>query len=113
MKPIFVYVEWSESNLFNEKSIYTFQEFETLCLCELKTKQTGGYTKTKIEVLFSNGLSYGCRLDICQDTPNFYQHAKAVIETYESRIKDYNNDNKFIIEQTRACYGLLKAVDWN
>ncbi len=111
MKPIFVYVEYSESNLFDEKAIYPFNQFETLCICELKTKETAGYTKTKIEVLFSNGLSYGCRLDLHRDTPNFQQHARAFIETFENRIKNYD-DNKFLIEQTRSCYGFLKAIDW-
>jgi hypothetical protein len=106
VKPLFVYVYWSESNDFEEKSLLPFHEFELKAKMVAFLYQDHGYCKTKINVLFSNGAEYGCRLDLSpSDTQCFKQHSLRMIDWVESdkdsHVQDYAPNAEF-----------LKTVTW-
>lgn len=43
MKPIFVYIHWSENAVFKEKSLMPFKEFEWDCRLDLCLKEDRGF----------------------------------------------------------------------
>lgn len=104
IKPIFVYVFWSESNNFIEKGLYNFKEFELKARIAAIENGDYGYCKTKIQVLFSNGDDYACRLDLAtNDDTGFKQHAANVINYQEQNHKD----------EKCEYVNFLKAINWD
>ena len=79
-KPVWVQVLWSEYSRFKENELMTYIDFEIRALKAAIKKGYGkGYWKTKINVLFDDGNTYECRLDLApHDTHGFEHHAKSV-----------------------------------
>jgi len=60
-----VRVIWSESFIFEDETTYTYAEYTKRAKqVEIENGTEGGYCKTKIEIIYSNGFEYGCRHDI-------------------------------------------------
>jgi hypothetical protein len=106
MKPVWVKVEWSESNKFQDNELVPFEEFEKRCRnVARKTGSNNGYTKTKCEILFDNGARYGLRLDLAEnDDHGFEDRAKKTIAWYENQEATGKMDE--YVE-------FLKKVDWS
>lgn len=66
MKPIFVQAIWSECNLFEDKTIYEFEEFEAMAADAVKSGRLG-FCKTKVCVLCDTGDRFEFRLDLSED----------------------------------------------
>ena len=62
MKPTHVFVEFSESP-FLKTTVYPFHEFETIA-SNISDDTECYCCKTKVMVMFDNGESYRCRLDV-------------------------------------------------
>ncbi len=74
MKPLFVYVLWSENQAFQNNSLHKFKTFETISKRVAHEVGTdNGYDKTKIKVLFDNGEYSEVRLDLCADGDTCYR----------------------------------------
>lgn len=80
-KPSYVKVEWSESREFKEGEEIPFQQFERRCRNLVSSHVDRGYDKTKIEVAFENGDTYGCRLDLGKTSDwGYIDHMNQMIE---------------------------------
>ena len=66
MKPIFVQAIWSECNLFEEKAIYEFEEFEAMAAEAVKSGRFGYMCKTSVCVLCDTGDRFEFRLDLSE-----------------------------------------------
>lgn len=74
MKPLFVYVIWSENQAFQNNSLHEFKTFESMSKRVAHEVGTdNGYDKTKIKVLFDNGEYSEVRLDLCADGDTCYR----------------------------------------
>lgn len=74
MKPLFVYVLWSENQAIQNNSLHEFKEFETMSKRVAHEVGTdNGYDKTKIKVLFDNGEHHVVRLDLCAGGDTCYR----------------------------------------
>jgi len=89
--PTSVYVEWSESPRFTDKTTYPFDRFEWISE-GIAQSIDYGYSKTNITVIFNNGAEYTCRLDINKECKRFMQHAKSLIRYYRKREAENNLD---------------------
>jgi len=69
VKPLYVYVFWSESGDIEDKSLYTFINFEDKARrVAAAIPANSGYAKTKIKLITSDGLDHGhLRLDLATD----------------------------------------------
>jgi hypothetical protein len=103
IKPLFVYVLWSESGEFEENSLLKFEDFERKAVnVGLSHDPEGGYYKTKINVLFDDGSEYGCRLDLCpNEAHGFRIHAYNFIRYY----KQFGDSEENV--------AFLSSIDWN
>ncbi|MEQ9436037.1 LPD25 domain-containing protein [Hyphomonas sp.] len=107
-KPIFVYVCWSESERFPEKTLWRFERFEELAAQVAQAHRTGGYLKTNVTVIFSGGEDYVCRLDLApHDAQGFEHHAKRFISEFD------RCDDAFTKENNQPLADFLKTIDWN
>lgn len=59
-----VRVEWSESGAFNDNTEYSVENYNWLAKLAEEEHKTGGYLKTKVTVIYSNGVEYALRHDI-------------------------------------------------
>ncbi len=105
MKAVWVKVEWSESDKFDNNELIPFEEFEQRCRdVARKTGRNNGYTKTKCEILFDNGARYGLRLDLAEnDDHGFKDRAQKTIAYQEK--KDPGIMDKYV--------EFLKQIEWN
>ena len=107
--PVDVLVHWSESGEFPfENKTYSFEEFERTAALAA-SKATDCYDKTKITVIFSNGIEYGCRLDLAvHDKKGFRDHCNKMI-------RDANTPEG-LDYYTRMglmdCVNFLKSIAW-
>jgi hypothetical protein len=105
-KPISVQVLWSESHLFKDNEILSFENFETKAL-RVVNQNMGGYRKTSIMVEFDDGEKYGCRVDLARiDELGFQDHVEKVIKHYEL------NKNKRDILGTKLLCEFLSQIDF-
>jgi hypothetical protein len=89
IKPLFVYVNWSENGAFKEKSLMDFEEFERACFsASADLDPSKGYDKTSIQVLFSDGSQYGARVDLNFKCRGFKEHAQIMIEGRKRLVKN-------------------------
>lgn len=110
-KPIFVYVVWSESGDIPDRELYTFADFELKALGVAMAYTTGGYLKTKVQVLFSDGECYECRLDLAKnDTHGFRQHAESMVRHFDKAAA--KDPEEFTVKCYRNCVDFLKSIDW-
>ncbi|MFA0210017.1 LPD25 domain-containing protein [Vibrio artabrorum] len=84
IKPLTVFVHWSESRAFDSDTEYDFADFETKALAVAKTNLLGGYDKTKVTVKFDNGHEHECRLDLgCGGNDHgFAEHCLSTLNYY-------------------------------
>ena len=65
-----------------------------------------------VNVLFDNGDSYKCRLDLePRDTHGFEHHARQLIYWFE-RNKGDLNDAEYHMKIYKANYEFLKTIEW-
>ena len=108
MKPLFVYVLWSESGKFNEKELLTFDEFEKKAFIAAMSYGDTGYLKTKIDVLFNDGSKYHCRLDLAQnDEHGFMHHCFQMMNRYQA-MKDDSCEQDYLAEN----YIFINKIEW-
>ena len=106
-KPLFVYVNWSESGDFEEKSLMSFQDFESKCYEITKDwEYPRGYDKTSITVLFSNGDEYKARVDLNHNCRGFKQHAESLIG-FRNRCRE---EGKKLSNNMTECEDFLETV---
>ncbi|WP_049778721.1 LPD25 domain-containing protein [Erwinia tasmaniensis] len=107
--PVDVLVHWSESGDFPfENKTYSFEEFERAAALAA-SKTTEFYDKTKITVIFSNGIEYGCGLDLAaHDKKGFRDHCNKMIR--------YSDTPEGLDYYTRMglidCVNFLKSITW-
>lgn len=86
IKPLFVYINWSESPEFEENSLVDFDNFELKCFSiTSRMEPNEGYDKTDIEVLFSDGSRYGARVDLDPGCRGFKDHAQNRIKSSKEK----------------------------
>ena len=72
IKPLFVFVNFSENEAFEDNGLWDFSVFESKCWSITEKMQpNNGYDKTDVEVLFSNGGRFGVRLDLAPECRGF------------------------------------------
>ncbi len=108
-KPVWIQVLWSESRLFKDNDLLPFVDFEIRAhKAAIKVGYDKGYDKTKINVLFDDGNSYQCRLDLApHDTHGFEHHAEKFIRWYERQ-----EDDSPMQDAYAGNYNFLKQVVW-
>ncbi|MHB9331403.1 LPD25 domain-containing protein [Phytobacter ursingii] len=107
--PVEVLVHWSESGVFPfEKKTYSFTEFEEKA-AYAASLTTEFYDKTKITVRFSNGIEYGCRIDLAaHDKKGFRDHCQKVIAYSET-----DEGHSFYTRiGLMDCVEFLKTITW-
>lgn len=111
--PVWVQVLWSESGEFDDNELVPYIQFEERAFKAAKKHgYDGGYYKTKVNVMFSNGDNYECRLDLApRDTHGFTHHAKRLISWFETN-KGNEDDAEYHVKVYKANYDFLKQVDW-
>lgn len=115
VKPLWVYVYWSESSEFKDKELLPFAEFERIAKrAAMAVGEGNGYDKTKIRVLFSDGEYYDTRLDLCPgEDHGFRSYCNSMIEWIGSEryLNTYEHD-----KQTKGMYIKLKdyieSIEW-
>jgi len=119
-KPVWVQVRWSECGRFKEGELIPFMEFERKAYEAAMRKarnmqpmeQYCGYYKTKVNVLFDDGNTYECRLDLApRDTVGFRDHAEQLIQYYEKQ-EDDSSEQDYVVQAYKANYEFLKTVVW-
>jgi hypothetical protein len=117
MKPLFVYVLWSENQAFQSNSLHEFKTFETMSkrvAHEVGTEN--GYDKTKIKVLFDNGEQHVVRLDLCADGDTCYRdYVKQQInwigsENFRTSYSNYKLTYESYIKYKQE---FLLKIDWD
>lgn len=110
IKPLFVYVEWSESIHFEDKSLLVFEEFERIAH-EVAMGHTTGYLKTQVYVLFDSGKRYECRLDLGQeDCKGFMNYVERLVNHYETSRRTEGESAKEFVTLYSATYSLLRRI---
>lgn len=109
-RPVWVQVIWSESGAFEENELMPFIDFEILALDAVIGKgKDEGYWKTKIKVLFDDGNSYECILDLASDCIHgFMHHAKNLIDSFENSEDDGGSEYYFYEKN----YRFLRQIVW-
>ncbi|HYD90470.1 MAG TPA: LPD25 domain-containing protein [Flavobacterium sp.] len=109
-KPVWVQVLWSESDQFKENELMPFIDFEIKAhKTAIKKGYDEGYWKTKVRVLFDDGQSYECRLDLApSDTHGFEHHVSNMINWVE---KHGNKANHPANLYKKNC-DFLKSIRW-
>jgi len=114
--PVWVHIHWSESRKFGENELMPFIEFERRAEEVAISRSRNvpamqSYTehyKTMANVLFDDGNSYECRLDLAlRDRLGFKDHALRLIDYYERQQSD-----SYVIQTYKANYEFLKQVNW-
>jgi len=105
MKAIKVKINWSESNELNNLGECSFFIFEAVAKAVAEEKKFG-YDKTNVTVKFDDGSEYTARLDL-GDVKTFKDHAKSLIEWFESREEGCKT-----AEIYRSNYEFLKQVEF-
>ncbi|MCY9829320.1 LPD25 domain-containing protein [Vibrio chagasii] len=112
IKPLTVFVHWSESRAFDSDTEYDFADFEAKALEVAKTNPLGGYDKTKVTVTFDNDHQHECRLDLgcggndqgfaehCLSTLNYYHIHKG--ETDKRWLNDKHHQQLIRVIRTYA-----------
>lgn len=73
-KPLWVYVEWSESTVLTKKSLLSFFDFEMACKkAVIELGVDNGYYKTMVQVLFDDGISHKARMNLSPQEDNDFQ----------------------------------------
>ena len=111
-KPTHVLVHWSESLRFpRENVIMTFVEFEeTAARVAWDNRHDGCYDKTKITVLFNDGSTYACRIDLKKgDELGFRDHVGQFIRGHEEGRHDRFPNR----EQFDEMCAFLKGIDFD
>lgn len=111
--PVWVQVIWSESNKFKDMQLLPFNKFEKIAM-NVARKNTidQAYDKTKVNVLFSSGDEYQCRLDLAHgDTHGFKHHALGLIKYYENQDDD-SAEQDYVVQAYKDNYDFLKNVVW-
>ena len=109
--PVSVTVIWSESSAFTDGRSYVFEEFEFSALRVALAHTSGGYLKTKVAVLFSDGESYICRLDLAKDDDhNFRHHVASVLRYWTQRAKEEPDD--YATKAYAPCVAFLQDITW-
>jgi len=110
-KPTHALVHWSESTRFpGENALMTFATFEeTAARAAWANPPRGCYDKTQVTILFSDGSSYGCRIDLKQgDERGFRDHVEQFIRGHEGGCHD-NWPNR---EAFNELCTFLKDIDF-
>jgi|688.fasta_scaffold230584_4 hypothetical protein len=117
MKPLFVYVLWSENQAFQNNSLHEFKTFETISKrVAHKVGTDNGYDKTKIKVLFDNGEQHEVRLDLCADGDTCYRDYVAQEIKYigsEKFINTYSHDKQTFDMYTKYKQEFLLQINWD
>ncbi len=108
-KPVWVQVLWSESNKFKDNELIPFAEFESRAFkVAMKVGYGNGYDKTKVNVLFDDGVQYQCRLDLAHsDTHGFEHHAKNLMRWYDKQQDDSSEQDLYADN-----YNFMKQIEW-
>ena len=97
MRPVNVYVIWSESSDITDREMYGFHTFELKAKRVALDNTRGGYYKTKVTVIFDNGATYGpVRLDLApEDTLNFADYVRITLNYYNGNLQhsEYTNED--------------------
>jgi hypothetical protein len=108
IKPLFVFISFSENAGFKEKSLMTFEAFELKCFSVTKNfKPQSGYDKTYIQVLFSDGTQDEIRLDLNENCRGYKDDAFS----YMSYVRKCQNENKPVSEYLPKLQ-FLENVTW-
>lgn len=112
-RPIWVQVLWSECSRFKENELMSYIDFEICAMkAAIKIGYGNGYWKTNINVLFDDGNSYECLLDLApNDTHGFEHHAKSLISWFETN-KGHLDEADFSVRVYRENYKFLKQIKW-
>ena len=114
-KAVWVYVHWSESNVFGEKELLPFAEFERKCAQVARDVGVGnGYDKTKIKVLFDDGEYYETRLDLCpQEDTGFQSCVDSMIKWIGSeRFHSCYKHDQAITDEYMKLKEYLLGIEW-
>lgn len=116
IKPIFVYIHWSENDNFKSQSIMSFKEFENTC--KLVAQQVGydnGYDKTKVDILFSDGSQYGVRLDLSMNCDqSFWRYCHDQLEWFNSeKFNEFCGDNNSLRVLWLERKDFLNKINWD
>lgn len=75
IKPVEITVLWSESADFpREETTYDYADFEAKARSIAFRHRTGGYLKTKVRALLSNGNTVTVRCDLAEDDCHGFGH---------------------------------------
>ena len=88
MTPQFVYINYSESEAFDDNSMYTFEQFERIAQVVATNHKTGGYLKTSVLVIMKGGKTYESRLDLNHIELGFQHHIKNCTDNFEIATND-------------------------
>jgi hypothetical protein len=118
-KPLWVYVDWSESRgfiYFEEKSLIPFAQFESTCRQMAREIGLGnGYDKVKIKVLFDDGFSFQCNLDVCpQEDSCFQKHCEDLICWIGSErfMEAYSHHDQLVIDEYEELKQYIIGIEW-
>lgn len=111
--PVWVKVIWSESAKFKENELIPFKDFENKAWHIANKQGIGnGYKKTKVEVLFTDGNTYECRLDLARDDEHgFKHHAQRLVHHYENQADD-SAEQDYYVTYYKENYEFFKTVVW-
>jgi hypothetical protein len=109
-RPVWVHVLWSESSEFKDNDVLSFDEFERKARFAASLVSEG-YDKTKINVLFDDGMKYGCRLDLSPiEDSCFASHALSLVRWYERQTDE--SKEGYSVASFKSNYEFLKSIEW-
>lgn len=114
--PRFVHVRYSESSEFGpDGSLLSFEEFESIASRVAHKNTGGGYLKTDVLILFSDGSTYKCRIDLCPEETGFRQRTEADLRRgIPAQVKaalEANPNDFFGVLMIRS-HNFLRRIRW-
>lgn len=111
MKPLFVETLWSEAAELDQHQVWSFHDFEAAAFKSAMKHTSGGYLKTKVNVMFDNGDRIEFRLDLApHDTMGVRNHVEAYFSfaATEQGQAHYASDNT----GARAFLETLRKIEF-
>lgn len=109
-KPLFVLVYWSESSKFKENELFSFVEFESKAW-EASVEVMEGYDKTLVKILFDDGSTHECRIDLSpREDRGFKSYVISAIKWYEM-LTDEDRES-YSAGSFKPKYEFFKQIAW-